>query len=119
MSGDAGRLLLLEDDVDLRGALALVLRARGWEVTAVGAAGEAQQAIGEDPVDVAVVDLGLPDRSGPPLVEALREAFPDTRLVVFTGEEDPGVRRACREAGADDYLLKPVSGSDLADRLEG
>lgn len=119
MSGDAGRVLLVEDDADLRDALALVLRARGWEVTAVGSADEALSVAGDGPVDAAVADLGLPDSSGASLVEVLRDALPDARLVVFTGREDPEVRRACRVAGADDYVVKPVSGGELAELLGG
>lgn len=116
---EAGRLLLIEDDAQLRGALALILRARGWDVEPAGSAADALSTLAEHRPDVVVADLGLPDRSGAELVEDLRHAAPDTRLVVFTGREDPAVRRACRDAGADDYVTKPVSGDDLARMLTG
>lgn len=114
-----GRLLLVEDDGELREALALVLRARGWDLTSAVSAREALAELGEDPADVVVADLGLPDRGGPGMVADLRDAVPDARLVVFTGRGDPEVRRACLEAGADDYVIKPVSGGELAELLEG
>lgn len=113
------RLVLVEDDGDLRAALALVLRARGWEVETTGSAEEALAGLASTPADAVVADLGLPDRSGPALVEALREAAPDARLVVFTGRDEDGLRRDCRDAGADDYVVKPVSGGELAELLEG
>lgn len=116
MSGP-GLLVLVEDDRELREAVALVLRARGWDVTASETGEEALAVLGEKEADVVVADLGLPGRSGPELVEALRAAAPGARMVVFTGEVAADVRRACLDAGADDYLVKPVSGGDLAELL--
>lgn len=116
---DPGRLLLVEDDGELRDALGLVLRARGWDLATAGSAGQALATLGEGPADVVVADLGLPDRGGADLVASLRDAAPDARLVVFTGRDDPDLRRACLGAGADDYVVKPVSGGELAELLEG
>lgn len=116
MSGP-GRLLLVEDDRELRDAVALVLRARGWDVEPAGSAESALAALAERSAEAVVADLGLPDRSGPGLVAELRAAAPGARLVAFTGRDDPDVRRACLEAGADDYLVKPVGGGELAELL--
>lgn len=112
-------MVLVEDDRELREAVALVLQARGWDV-APSESGEAALAVlGEREADAVVADLGLPGRSGPELVEELRAAAPHARVVVFTGEEAADVRRACLAAGADDYLVKPVSGGELAELLSG
>lgn len=116
MSG-TGRLLLVEDDPVLRDAVALVLRTRGWQVREAATGRDALDALEEDGATAVVVDLGLPDLSGPELVEALREPAPEARLVVFTGRDSPELRQACRDAGADEFLAKPVSGGELADLL--
>lgn len=114
----ASRVLLVEDDADLADAYRLVLDARGWEIEAVDTAASALSRLEDDAPDVVVADLGLPDLSGPEMVARLRRSVPDARLVVLTGEAGEATRRRCLKAGADDYLVKPVSGSELAGRLE-
>lgn len=110
-------VVLLEDDEGLRDALGLVLRSRGYRVAPAASAGEASTLLEEEPPHAVLADLGLPDRSGPELVSALRAAAPDARLVVLTGHQGQELRRSCLEAGADDFLVKPISGSDLSEVL--
>lgn len=117
MSGGP-RVLLVEDDDGLADAYRIVLDARGFEIDAVGTASSALELLEAGPPDLVVADLGLPDLSGPALVERLRRAAPGVRIVVLTGEADDETRRRCAEAGADEYLVKPVSGSDLAEELD-
>lgn len=112
-------VVLLEDDEGLRDALALVLRSRGYRVAPAASAGEASNLLEEESPHAVLADLGLPDRSGPELVSALRAAAPDARLVVLTGHQGGDLRRSCLEAGADAFLVKPISGSDLVEVLEG
>lgn len=116
MSADL-RVLLVEDDADLADAYRLVLDARGWETEAVDTAASALSRLEDAPPDVVVADLGLPDLSGPEMVARLRRTAPGARLVVLTGEAGDATRRRCLEAGADDYLVKPVSGGELAGEL--
>lgn len=112
-------VVLLEDDEGLRDALALVLRSRGYRVAPAASAGEASILLEEESPHAVLADLGLPDRSGPELVSALRAAAPDARLVVLTGHQGGDLRRSCLEAGGDAFLVKPISGSDLVEVLEG
>lgn len=107
-------VLLVEDDEDLRGALALVLRARELKVREAADAAEALEAIADDTFDAVVTDLGLPDVSGPELLRRLRERAPSARLVVLTGHSGESLEEACRGAGADVVLTKPVSTDRLA-----
>lgn len=113
------RVLLVEDDADLADAYRLVLDARGWEAEAVDTAASALARLEDDVPDVVVADLGLPDLSGAEMVARLRSAAPAVRLVVLTGEAGDDTRRRCLDAGADDYLVKPVSGGELAGELDG
>lgn len=112
-------VLLLEDDTSLAEALKLVLEARGLEVRIAPTAEDGLEALRPAPPSTVVADLGLPDGGGAALVRTLREAAPDARLLVLTGEDSDRVRRACREAGADAFLAKPVSGDDLAAAIRG
>lgn len=111
------RVLLVEDDPELRSAYRLVLGGRGLSVETAATAEEAVASLRERAADVVVADLGLPDLSGPGLLRELRDAAPDALLLVLTGEASEGARHASEAAGADAFLVKPVSGAELADRL--
>lgn len=116
MSPDAA-VLLVEDDPDLRGALGLVLRARGLSVDEAADAASALDRLSDVTFDVVVADLGLPDLEGAALLVRLREAAPGARIVVLTGRSGADLRRTCLRAGADEVLTKPVSGDRLAEAL--
>lgn len=112
-------ILLLEDDDDLRRAYRLVLSARGLEPREAGTAREALEILEEEAPDVVVADLGLPDSDGPELLRSLRDAAPETRLLVLTGEASRETARRCRRLGADRVLVKPVDASDLEAAIRG
>ena len=112
------RLLLIEDDAALRLGLALQLEADGYRVD--------QSADGEDglfqareyPVDLAIVDLGLPKLSGLTLVERLRAEGRTLPILILTARGNWQDKVRGLEAGADDYLVKPFEYPELAARLK-
>jgi two-component system response regulator RegX3 len=112
------RVLVVEDEASLRGALLDALAARGFE-TASAADGEAGLRAGLDGgVDLAILDVMLPRRSGFDVCAALRASRPHLPILLLTArgaEED--VLRGFR-AGADDYVTKPFSLAQLGARLE-
>lgn len=113
-------VILLEDDEGLREALSLVLRSHGFRVTGADLAADAVALLEEEPPHAVVADLGLPDArgtAGARTVDSLRAAAPDARLVVLTGRQEPSLRDACLQAGADAFVVKPTSGAELADLL--
>ncbi|QIN80637.1 response regulator [Rubrobacter marinus] len=112
------RLLLVEDHAAFRQALAFVLsRQPCFEVVAqAGTLDGARAAIGRG-IDVALVDLMLPDGNGADLIAELRETNPSVRVLVLSaslGEEN--LSRA-REAGADGVLDKTVSPGEIAETV--
>lgn len=115
-------VLLVEDDPTLLDAYRLVLGSSGFRVVTAGTAGEATRTLREQSVDWVVCDLGLPDSGGADVVRELRDGAaasdgPAPTILVLTGEDDTHLRRACRRAGAGRYLVKPVSGAELAEIL--
>ncbi|MFW6191970.1 MAG: response regulator [Gemmatimonadota bacterium] len=115
-------VLLVEDDPTLLEAYRLVLESSGYDVATAGTAREAVRTLREASVDWVVCDLGLPDSSGPEVVRELRDGAATSdgaapAILVLTGEDDRRLRRACRRAGAERYLVKPVSGAELAEVL--
>lgn len=111
------RLLLVEDDVRLAAALADALRAQGFLVEHVATAREALAAA---PVDVVLLDLGLPDGDGVDVIRALRAGFAtaSTGLIVVTARGGQSDRVAGLRAGADDYVVKPLALQELLARIE-
>ena len=108
--------ILVADDHGLvrRGARALLQSRRGWRVVGEAANGRAavEEAIELKP-DVAVVDIGMPELDGVEVTRQIREAVPNTKVLVLTMHESDQVVRQALDAGASGYLLK----SDLTECL--
>ena len=113
MSSAQPRVLIVEDDAGVRRALERGL-ARVFEITAVASGDEALRV--EDH-DIALIDLGLPDRDGVELCRELRARHPDRPIVVVTGRCDELDVVDALEAGADDYVTKPYSLAVLTARV--
>ena len=110
---DVARILLVEDHASFRQAIALVLN-RTPELRVVGQAGslqEAREVIGAEPVDVAIVDLGLPDGYGGGLIQELRDANPEAQALVLSASLDRSEIARAVEYGAAGVLHKS-SGMD-------
>lgn len=110
-------LLLLDDDTALRARLGRALESRGFEVRSVGSLQEARSAIDAGPPAFAVLDMRLEDGSGLSVVERLREARPDVRVVMLTGYGNIATAVAAVKAGAVDYLAKPADADDVVRAL--
>ena len=112
------RLLLIEDDAALRLGLAGQLEADGYRVdqSADGADGLFQAQ--EYPVDLAIVDLGLPKLNGLTIVQRLRQAGSTMPILILTARGSWQDKVAGLEAGADDYLVKPFDYPELAARVK-
>lgn len=110
------RLLLVEDNDALRHRLAEALSRAGFEVDPACCAREAEEYSDLAEHDLVLLDLGLPDRDGLQLLSRWRRSR-GTPLIVSTARDDVEDRVAGLEAGADDYVLKPVATSELVARI--
>lgn len=113
------RILLVDDhEVVREGLRALLARREGFEV--VGQAGTVEQAIAEaarSEPDVIVMDVRLPDGSGIEACREIREARPETKVIMLTSYADDDAVFASILAGAAGYVLKQTRGSALADAI--
>lgn len=112
------RILLVEDDVRLASALTDVLRGRmHFEVTHVTTG---RDAVAAEAVDVVLLDLGLPDMAGLEVLHQLRSRYDlaGAGIIVLTAHGQTQERIAGLRAGADDYVVKPVSVAELTARIE-
>jgi len=112
----ATRVLIVEDDPELRRALALNLTARGYAVVTAADGTTALNEAASAVPDVVVLDLGLPDLDGMDIIRALR-AYSRTPIVVLSGRSESGDKVSALDSGADDYVTKPFDIHELVARL--
>jgi two-component system response regulator AtoC len=108
------RVLLVDDEENLRLALRTHLRKQGYEVSAVGSVDAALAELERDPVDFLVTDVKMPGRSGLELLTTTRQRWPATVVVVMSAYGSHEDALAAIKGGAQDYLTKPFAPGDLA-----
>ncbi|MHA6623177.1 response regulator transcription factor [Pseudonocardia sp. DLS-67] len=113
----AGRILLIEDDPTIGEVLTSSLRTHGHEVQWERAGHHGLARAAETEFDLVLLDLGLPDLDGVEVCRRLRIAQPDTVLVMLTARTTEMDVVVGLEAGADDYLTKPVRLNELHARI--
>ena len=110
-------LMVLDDDVPLRTRLGRALEQRGFEPVLVGSVAEALATIRTQAPAFAVLDMRLEDGSGLKVVEAVREARPDAKIIMLTGYGNITTAVQAVKAGAVDYLSKPADADDVVRAL--
>ena len=111
------RVLLIEDDQRLVDSLGSQLREAGFAVD-VSTDGIEGLYVGEEfPIDLAIIDLGLPELPGLDVIRKLRERGRDFPILVLTARSDWQDKVAGLEAGADDYVTKPFQVEELMARI--
>jgi two-component system KDP operon response regulator KdpE len=110
------RVLIVEDEGSLLRALAMNLTARGYAVTEADTGTKALTALADQPADVVVLDLGLPDMSGLDVIRAVRR-FASTPIIVLSARSGSADKVEALDHGADDYVTKPFSMNELLARL--
>lgn len=112
------RLLLVEDEAPLRLSLARRLEAEGYRVDLAADGEDGLFQAREYPLDLAIVDLGLPKLTGTALVQQLRADGKTLPILILTARGSWQDKVAGLEAGADDYLVKPFEYPELAARIK-
>jgi response regulator RpfG family c-di-GMP phosphodiesterase len=110
--------LVVDDEPSVRRSLVRMLQAQGfrcYEAASGSAALDALERIGETPLVVS--DIHMPDLGGIELLEAVRERYPDTSVIMLTGVGETVTAVDCLHKGAADFLLKPVSMGEFQERV--
>lgn len=110
------KVLVVDDDHQIREALRRGLRARGYEVLTAGNGETALDVLAGASVDVVVLDLGLPGIDGHEVIRRLR-SFSDVPVVVLSVRESQSEKVTALDAGADDYVVKPFGMDELLARM--
>jgi two-component system response regulator PrrA len=117
-SAGRARVLVVEDDPDVRSAVERGLSVHGFEVVAVADAERALTEVARRRPQILVLDVGLPGVSGIELCARLRELDIAAPILMLSARDQVGDRVAGLRAGADDYLVKPFALDELVARLE-
>lgn len=110
------QLLLIEDDTSIIQFLTPLLEAEGYELFCSQSIGEAEMILRTRPIDLILLDLGLPDKDGLSFLEEFRKesAIP---IIVISARSDEKTKVAALDLDADDYLTKPFGSSELLARI--
>ena len=111
------RILLVEDDPQLGDGLTIGLRQAGFAVDWVKDGNAADLALHAESFDLVVLDLGLPRLSGMEVLKRARDRGRTAPVLILTARDATGDKVSGLDAGADDYLVKPIDLDELAARI--
>ena len=109
-------ILVVEDDVQIRNFICFTLEAEGYVCVAAATAEEAMRLLAAEPIDLMLLDLGLPDLDGTEVIRRLR-TWSEMPVIVVSARDQDKEKVAVLDLGADDYLTKPFSASELLARI--
>jgi two-component system KDP operon response regulator KdpE len=110
-------ILIVDDEPPIRRYLKTILETQGYEITLAGSGHEALAQIAGRHPDVVLLDLGLPELDGLEVCRRVR-AWSDVPIIVLSVRDDDTNKVAALDLGADDYLTKPFSTSELLARVK-
>jgi DNA-binding response OmpR family regulator len=114
------KILVVDDEQEIRQFLDLVLREKGFEVLAAGGGAEALGLAGSAGPQLVLLDIMMPEIDGWTVLERLKSAEPTARIPVamLSARTEAADRARALRAGAADYITKPFSLRDLLGRIE-
>ena len=110
-------VLVVDDEPVLAELVSMALRYEGWDIATAGDGATAISLAHDNPPDVVVLDVMLPDMSGLDVLHKLREQIPGLPLLLLTAKDSVEDRIAGLTAGGDDYVTKPFSIEEVVLRL--
>lgn len=115
-SGDALKVLVVDDEPAMVGAIGALLGQAGHRIIAAYDGEEALRRFRDDEPDLVLLDLAMPGMDGATVCARIREVS-DTPIIVVSGERDQGATVELLDAGADDYVRKPFRADELLARV--
>ena len=108
MSPSEARILVVDDEPDIRQSLAAMLQKKGFASDPAGSGEEAISRFESDPYDVVITDIRMPGMSGLDLMRRVKERMPDTIVLLMTAHASLDTAIEAVREGASDYLTKPI-----------
>lgn len=116
MNSNRARILVVEDDRDMRDLIDCLLEQEGLSCSISGSGQDALNALVSERFDLMLLDLGLPDLDGMEVLRRVRE-WSEMPVIVVTARDQAAEKVAALDAGADDYLVKPFCADELLARI--
>ncbi|GAM11690.1 sensor protein ZraS [Geobacter sp. OR-1] len=111
-------ILIIDDEKVILDLTSIILRNRGYTVYTAGDAADGFDIIETRHPELVLLDYMMPGIDGLTALKIIRERYPDTYVIMFTGKGSEEIAVELMKAGAYDYILKPFNNQDLADRIE-
>ena len=116
MNTRSEQILVVEDNAQIRNFITYVLRQEGFPCISSGTAQGGLSALVTERIDLILLDLGLPDFDGMEVIKKVRE-WSEVPIIVVSARDQDKEKAAALDAGADDYLTKPFSATELLARI--
>ncbi|MGB5183859.1 MAG: response regulator transcription factor [Xanthobacteraceae bacterium] len=117
MSAAPLRVLIIDDEPPIRKLLRVGLSAHGYQIMEASSGKMALELLGEQPPDLIILDLGLPDMQGHELLRTMRVRSDKVPIVVLSSRDDEAGKVQALDSGADDYVTKPFGMDELLARM--
>jgi DNA-binding response OmpR family regulator len=111
------RVLLVDDDLEIREFLAVLLETEGFDPVPVARASEALAAAEKSELSAVLLDIAMPDLDGLDLCRRLRAQGFRAPILVISARPGAELARKAHEAGADDFVRKPFENADLLEKI--
>lgn len=111
------RILLIDDDPDIRKVLKANLELHGFAVTTAGSWGEGRETLAQSAPDLLLLDIMLPDADGVRICREVRRDIPLLPIILLTARDSTSDKVMGLESGADDYVVKPFETLELIARI--
>jgi signal transduction histidine kinase len=115
---DKGTILIIDDERVILDLTSIILKNRGFNVLTAADARTGLEIVGRENPELVLLDYMMPGMDGLTALREIREHYPDTYVIMFTGKGSEEIAVELMKAGAYDYILKPFNNHDLAERIE-
>jgi hypothetical protein len=113
-----GSILVIDDEKIILDLTAIILKNRGYNVYTAADACTGLELIENTNPEIVMLDYMMPGMDGLSALKEIRQHFPDTYVIMFTGKGSEEIAVEMMKAGASDYILKPFNNKDLIERID-
>lgn len=117
MSNNKYKVLIVDDEANIRSFIAAILESNGYQVLTAGTCAQGRLIFASHRPDLIVLDLGLPDEDGSALIGTVREAGSAAPILVLSARSDESEKIRALDLGANDYITKPFGTGELLARV--
>lgn len=118
LSDTTEKILVVDDERVILQLTSMILRNRGFDVLTAESAEEGLNILAREKISLVLLDYMMPVMDGMTALKQIRDRFPRTYVIMFTGKGSEEIAVELMKAGASDYILKPFNNQDLLDRIE-